>query len=633
MFLRQCIDDARYVICGDAAQHQVVRRDQNCRSCPAYVQAAGGTGSHLGSTHPTCVDFCFERSVELNRAARSAGAFGCAMRPAVGADEQVALSFCHAGILHRQAGSRPTDSVLKQQSFVSGPDRMGSLSLQVFAGFLFCWAMLHAIVAVFCWWAASRPKAEPGGLALVRLCAVLSLTTGAEGFELLSSGEVAEVLCRISLASAFAVPPLIIDYFRQHNQGRVPRKRSLVGVLLVLVFMGLALAGQLDPGGAPTIFGRLGAVIFAGIVIFMVLRIGEVMKHEIALGPFAFVGGLLLAASAVYDAVIAAIGIPHVPTTHAGFAAFAAAFFAGHIARVALLGEQVRTERDEIRTRSEAVSKSFRALRVRQDELVRKEQLAAVGELAAVIAHEVRNPLAIIMNAVSALKKGSSDRQQLETLFAILTEETTRLNRIVGDLLHYARPLSVADQSVDVAEIVERAVSHVRESPSVEVELIVQAKPPRVRGDAVLVRQAIDNVLNNALQAMGAGGSLQVNVRASTGAAGVDVTIRDTGEGMDTVVRKRALDPFFTTRPTGTGLGLAIVSRVVDAHHGRLTIRSERGAGTEVCIFFPREAGDVAPRSRQRLLPVIEPFRTPSSPDSVPDSGSGAEVVSERGVS
>jgi len=331
--------------------------------------------------------------------------------------------------------------------------------------------------------------------------------------------------------------------------------------------------------------------------------------------------------------VIAAIGIPHLPTTHAGFAAFAVAFFGGHIARVALLGEQVRTERDEIRTRSEAVSKSFRALRVRQDELVRKEQLAAVGELAAVIAHEVRNPLAIIMNAVSALKKGSSDRQQLETLFAILTEETTRLNRIVGDLLHYARPLSVADQSVDVAEIVERAVSHVRESPSVEVELIVQAKPPRVRGDAVLVRQAIDNVLNNAVQAMGAGGSLQVNVRAATGAAGVDVTIRDTGEGMDTVVRKRALDPFFTTRPTGTGLGLAIVSRVVDAHHGRLTIRSERGAGTEVCIFFPREAGDVAPRSRQRLLPVIEPFRTPSSPDSVPDSGSGAEVVSERGVS
>ena len=633
MFLRQCIDDARDVICGDAAQHQVVRRDQNCRPCPAYVQAAGGTGSHLGSAHPTCVDFGFERSVELNSTARSAGAFGCAMRPAIGADEKVALSFCHAGILHRRADSRPTESVLKQQSFVPGPDTMGSLSLQVFAGFLFCWAMLHAIVAVFCWWAASRPKAEPGGLALVRLCAVLSLTTGAEGFELLSSGEVAEVLCRISLASAFAVPPLIIDYFRQHNQGRVPRKRSLVGVLLVLVFMGLALAGQLDPEGAPTLVGRLGAVIFAGIVIFMVLRIGEVMKHEIALGPFAFAGGLLLAASAVYDAVIAAIGIPHVPTTHAGFAAFAAAFFAGHIARVALLGEQVRTERDEIRTRSEAVSKSFRALRVRQDELVRKEQLAAVGELAAVIAHEVRNPLAIIMNAVSALKKGSSDRQQLETLFAILTEETTRLNRIVGDLLHYARPLSVADQSVDVAEIVERAVSHVRESPSVEVELIVQAKPPRVRGDAVLVRQAIDNVLNNALQAMGAGGSLQVNVRASTGASGVDVTIRDTGEGMDTVVRKRALDPFFTTRPTGTGLGLAIVSRVVDAHHGRLTIRSERGAGTEVCIFFPREAGDVAPRSRQRLLPVIEPFRTPSSPDSVPDSGSGAEVVSERGVS
>jgi signal transduction histidine kinase len=135
----------------------------------------------------------------------------------------------------------------------------------------------------------------------------------------------------------------------------------------------------------------------------------------------------------------------------------------------------------------------------------------------------------------------------------------------------------------------------------------------RVRADPLLLRQAIENVVNNAVQAMSGGGTLTVHLQPITPstagdgavASGIELVFRDTGEGMDTVVRSRALDPFFTTRPAGTGLGLAIVARVVDAHGGHLRILSEPDVGTEVRIFLPEEP-DTSPRaSRARILPPV----------------------------
>jgi signal transduction histidine kinase len=360
-----------------------------------------------------------------------------------------------------------------------------------------------------------------------------------------------------------------------------------------------------------------GELVLAGSVLLAVLRIGRIAKRERALGPSAFVGGLLLAVFAVYEALVGLSTVEHVSVIHVGFAFFAVAFFAGQIARIELLREDLMREKESLRAKSDRVTSAFRDLRVRQDELVRKEQLAAVGELAAVIAHEVRNPLAIIKNAVSSLRRRPEDTSQTATLCAILDEESTRLNRIVGDLLHYAKPLSVTPQNVDVVDVVERAASHLREQPNIDLDLTIERGLRPIVGDAVLVRQAIDNVLHNALQAMGSGGSLSIRVRERrAGSDGVEVTIRDTGEGMDTVVRQRALDPFFTTRPTGTGLGLAIVARVVEAHGGQLTILSERGAGTEVHIFLPRSSEESEPRVKRRLLPTIEPFRSSSRPDA-----------------
>ncbi len=236
------------------------------------------------------------------------------------------------------------------------------------------------------------------------------------------------------------------------------------------------------------------------------------------------------------------------------------------------------------------LERSYRALHETQQELVRKEQLAVVGELAAVVAHEVRNPLAVIANSVAGLRKATISKDDQTTLLGILDEETSRLNRIVSDLLRFARPVSVQRARVPLADLLDRALKMARADTRIDVETKVEVADVTVWADASLLRQVFDNLVENAVQAMSTDGTLSVGIRKKLdddGLDGVAVEIKDTGEGMNTIVKSRAKDPFFTTRPSGTGLGLAIVDRIVVAHGGHLLIESRAGEGTTVTVFLP----------------------------------------------
>lgn len=227
-----------------------------------------------------------------------------------------------------------------------------------------------------------------------------------------------------------------------------------------------------------------------------------------------------------------------------------------------------------------------------QEELVRKEQLAAVGELSAVIAHEVRNPLAIMKNAAAGLRRSALADDDRTTLVDILDEETDRLNRLVRDLLAYARPVTLKGNPVDVGEIVQESIeagTRGKEIHGVSIELSLSNGPRTVHCDRELLVRALANVVENALQAMPAGGMLSVESSDASvsGRPAISLVFRDTGEGMDTLVRTKARDPFFTTRATGTGLGLAIVERVVRTHGGRIEIESTAGEGTKVSVLLP----------------------------------------------
>ncbi len=248
---------------------------------------------------------------------------------------------------------------------------------------------------------------------------------------------------------------------------------------------------------------------------------------------------------------------------------------------------------DELKARGAELRKSYSDLRLVQEELVRKEQLAAVGELSAVIAHEVRNPLAIIKNAVSSLRRPSLRLNDRRVLLAILDEEVDRLSRLVKNLLAYARPVAPRELPLQIGPLVEAAIDGARrhaETSEATRFAIDLARASPITGDPDLLESALTNVLANALQAMPDGGTVAVvgEDREVDGAPYLALELRDEGDGMESLVRRKATDPFFTTRASGTGLGLAIVERVVRNHGGWLDIESAEGEGTTVRLWLPR---------------------------------------------
>lgn len=256
-----------------------------------------------------------------------------------------------------------------------------------------------------------------------------------------------------------------------------------------------------------------------------------------------------------------------------------------------LLGRFTRAT-DELSRRSRELQRSYTYLRHTQEALLEKEQLATVGELSAVIAHEVRNPIAIIKNAAATLRNPALADTDRGGLLSILDDETDRLNRIVNNLLAFARPVTPRRRPVEVASLVSHALElapQVRAFDNIVIRNEASDAKDMVEVDPDLLRQAFMNIIDNAVQAMPQGGTLFVRttvVREGDDEK-IEITFEDTGEGMDPLVRDRSRDPFFTTRPSGTGLGLAIVERVMRAHNGSVDIESTYGKGTVVTLTLP----------------------------------------------
>jgi PAS domain S-box-containing protein len=235
--------------------------------------------------------------------------------------------------------------------------------------------------------------------------------------------------------------------------------------------------------------------------------------------------------------------------------------------------------------------KSYADLSHAQEQLVQRERLAALGELAAAVAHEVRNPLGVIFNSLTSLQRLMPDDASARMLFNILGEEADRLNHIVGDLLDFARPthpsLRPGPLQPVLDEAVEAALARVPEDVRTEREL--DRSIASIPMDARLLRQALLNVFQNAVQAMPSGGTLAVRTRREdrTGRAGVRIEIADTGAGIAPDVLSRIFEPFFTTRATGTGLGLAVVKRIVENHRGEIEVQSEPGRGATFVFWLP----------------------------------------------
>jgi signal transduction histidine kinase len=452
----------------------------------------------------------------------------------------------------------------------------------------------------------------------------LALTSHAAAALIKTDPLTADMLGLIGLIVAFTT----LAHFGMMYRGITATRRVLFPIYAIAALFVICDArGLLHEAADPTRVARigpLGVVMYAlgcaavAAVLVLVARAYLAGKRE-ALAVV--VGTTVLLATMINDVGVASGAFTTAPLADAGFIALVFGVSTTYSARYAFVTKELERKSKELRTRTRELRRSYEELRAAQEELVRKEQLAVVGELAAVIAHEVRNPLAIIANAVSGLRKATISRSDQETLLTILDEETSRLNRLVTDLLRYARPVNLQRQHIPLAELLDRSLTLLKQRKPVNVEFKVEATEARIWGDSNLLRQVFDNLIDNAVQAMGHTGTLTVRVRPMTdeGADGLAVDIIDTGEGMDTQVRSRARDPFFTTRPSGTGLGLAIVDRIVDAHGGRFLIESRAGEGTTVTVFLPYGSSSEPP-PKPRKKGTSEPPPRPPLPDaSSPD--------------
>jgi signal transduction histidine kinase len=254
---------------------------------------------------------------------------------------------------------------------------------------------------------------------------------------------------------------------------------------------------------------------------------------------------------------------------------------------------------------AETLAETNRKLQQAQEEARRSERLAALGQMSAGLAHEIRNPLGVIKGSVEMLqlKLGESNPLANE-LAGYISSETNRLSALVTRFLDFARPLHAELVPQEIVPVLDRALqavaaTHKDNTGRVAVERSYQPNLPLVPLDEGLSEQAFVNLIQNAYDAMGvAGGTLRVTAALTNGAhrKGVEVRIEDTGPGVAAELREQIFNPFVTTKKTGVGLGLSIVSRIIDGHHGTIRVESGgegSGQGARFIVFFP-VTGEVA---------------------------------------
>lgn len=219
----------------------------------------------------------------------------------------------------------------------------------------------------------------------------------------------------------------------------------------------------------------------------------------------------------------------------------------------------------------------------------RSERLAALGQLTAGLAHELRNPLGTIRASAEMLKRVSSAENDVSReMTEYITSEVDRANSLVSRFLEFARPLPMKPVVTDIHEVIDRAVQQYERSADRPEVSVYKNYDPAVRPlsiDGEWMERVFYNLLRNAAEASQPGGSITVKTRPVGDL--VEVAVIDRGGGITPEHRESIFNPFFTTKPSGVGLGLAIVSKIIDEHGGRITVESEPGQGAVFRVLLP----------------------------------------------
>jgi len=220
-----------------------------------------------------------------------------------------------------------------------------------------------------------------------------------------------------------------------------------------------------------------------------------------------------------------------------------------------------------------------------EEQVMRSEKLAAIGELAAGIAHEIRNPIASISGSTEILKEELGGSNHLKPLMDIILREADRLNRLVTDFLQFSKPALPQKEVFPLKDLINETLLSLRGNPDWNQDVKVEVQIPNslsLYGDSGQLRQVFLNLFLNAVQAMPHGGILHISALNRDGL--VEVSVQDTGVGIPQEIKGKIFDPFFTTKENGTGLGLTIVHQIIKNHQGEIQVKSEFARGTKVTL-------------------------------------------------
>lgn len=264
------------------------------------------------------------------------------------------------------------------------------------------------------------------------------------------------------------------------------------------------------------------------------------------------------------------------------------------------LAEALRRQFAKTKAVADQLTEANRNLQQAEEAVRRSDRLAALGQLAAGLAHELRNPLGTIRASAEMLNRSvASENEVAREVAGFIAEEVDRTNSLVTRFLDFVRPLELRPASADLAQVLDRSVSMVdREAAAREITIYKNYSPdiPPFPLDAELMERVFYNLLANAAQATAPGGAITVKTRPMGGNA--EISVIDRGEGIEPKLMDTIFNPFFTTKADGVGLGLAICAKIVDQHGGKIAVESERGKGSVFRVSLPM--GDAVSGSKPK---------------------------------
>jgi signal transduction histidine kinase len=241
------------------------------------------------------------------------------------------------------------------------------------------------------------------------------------------------------------------------------------------------------------------------------------------------------------------------------------------------------------------VEERTKQLKKAQEQLLKAEKLAAIGEVATMVGHDLRNPLQVITNTLYLSGKKSesipiTEKEILEKhgfleLRSEFKEQVEYMDKIVSDLQDYARPVKPMPVEIGLTQLINKTLSSLTVPENVKVSIMIEEDFPKLMLDPMLMYRVFSNLITNAMQAMSDG--WQLTIRASKKEETALISVEDTGVGMSDENRSKLFKPLFTTKAKGQGFGLAVCKRMVEAHNGNITVESKVGKGSTFTIKIP----------------------------------------------